>query len=65
MKLLIGFTAILSCYLMLGIVLSCSYKPKTVIPAPTDKTISAEQQKELESVPPIVVQQFGGCKAHR
>jgi hypothetical protein len=65
MKLLIGFTAILSCYLLLGIVLSCSYQPKAAVAAPTEKTVSVDQPKEPESVPPIVVQQFSGCKAHR
>jgi len=62
---MILFTALLLCTLSVGMFASCSN-----MSAKTDQQNQVNNslykpKKELEKAPPMVMQQFGGCKAHQ
>jgi len=69
MKTLIHFSAFFICYVSLGVILSCSDATADSL-ATSD--IKASEMKETraerlarEEEPPMIMQQFHGCKAHR
>jgi hypothetical protein len=66
MKSMIKFTAVVSCCLLLGSALSCSERNEAkAFGNRSEKAAAAQKKATKENTPPIVVQQFMGCKAHR
>jgi|GEM_PF-5400955 len=65
MKKLIHFTTLLLCLVFVGLTSSCSDTSTTIDQQNQAENSTIKPEKELEKAPPLMVQQFGGCKAHQ
>lgn len=65
MKKLIRIATIITCIAFVGISTSCSNASTTDDQQSQAENTHFKPEKELEKAPPMVMQQFGGCKAHQ